>query len=67
MSALLTTTTPEQKRVIDSINKNNMRKKIKIIVGGGPITKEFSESIGADGYEPTAPLAVELVKNLLKK
>jgi 5-methyltetrahydrofolate--homocysteine methyltransferase len=65
MSALLTTTAPEMEHVIDSLKKTGIRNKIKVIVGGGPITQEFADDIGADGYEPTAVLAVELVKKLL--
>ena len=67
MSALLTTTAPEQERVILALKEEGIRDKIKVIVGGGPITKEFAEGMGADGYEPTAPLAVKLAKSLLKK
>jgi len=67
MSALLTTTAPEQERVILALKEEGIRDKIKVIVGGGPITKEFAEGIGADGYEPTAPLAVKLARSLLKK
>ena len=66
MSALLTTTASEQKKVITALEKEGLRNKVKIIVGGGPITKEFAEEIGADGYEPTAPLAAKLVKRLLQ-
>jgi 5-methyltetrahydrofolate--homocysteine methyltransferase len=67
MSALLTTTAPEMEKVIASLNKAGIRNSIKIIVGGGPITQEFADNIGADGYEPTAVLAVSLVKKLLNK
>lgn len=67
MSALLTTTAPEQKRVIEGMIKEGIRKNVKIIVGGGCVTQEFSDLIGADGFEPTAPLAVDLVKRLLNK
>jgi methylmalonyl-CoA mutase cobalamin-binding domain/chain len=67
MSALLTTTAPEQKRVVDSLTKSGIRDVVKIMVGGGAITQQFADSIGADGYAPTAPLAVKLAKNLLAK
>jgi len=66
MSSLLTTTAMEQKKVIEQLVKENLRKKVKIIVGGGAITKEFAEEIGADGYDPTATGAVILAKELLK-
>lgn len=65
MSALLTTTAPEMERVIKALNETGTRDKIKIMVGGGPITQEFAERIGADGYEPTAVLAVSLAKKFL--
>lgn len=67
MSSLLTTTAPEQSKTISTLEKEGIRNKIKIIVGGGPITKEFADKIGADGYAPTATLAVNEVKYLLEK
>ena len=66
MSALLTTTAPEQKKVIDMLKEKKIREQVKIMVGGGAITQEFANKIGADGYDPTAPGAVELAKRLLK-
>jgi corrinoid protein of di/trimethylamine methyltransferase len=65
MSALLTTTAPEQNRVINLLKKKGLREKVKIMVGGGAITKEFADSIGADGYSGTAPGAVKLAKKML--
>jgi len=65
MSALLTTTAPQQKKVISTLIEKGLREKVKIMVGGGAITEEFAKEIGADGYEPTAPLAVKLAKELL--
>lgn len=67
MSALLTTTAPEQRKVIDQLNSSGVRKNIKIIVGGGAITSSFADDIGADGYEPTAPGAVALARRLVGK
>ncbi len=67
MSALLTTTAPEQKKVIDALKEEGLRDKVKIMVGGGAITQEFANSIGADGYDPTAPGAVELTRRLIGK
>ncbi|MGQ9615449.1 MAG: cobalamin B12-binding domain-containing protein [Spirochaetota bacterium] len=66
MSALLTTTMMEQKRVIDGLEKAGIRKKVKVIVGGSPINQEFADSIGADGYGATAPEGVKVAKALLK-
>jgi len=65
MSALLTTTAPEQRKVIEGLKEKNLREKVKIIIGGGAITEEFAREIGADGYEPTAPGSVNLAKRLL--
>ena len=67
MSALLTTTASQQEKVLDMLKKKNLRDKVKVIVGGGAITKEFAESIGADGYGPSAPSAVDLAKKMLVK
>ncbi|NIO22120.1 MAG: hypothetical protein GTN76_15675, partial [Candidatus Aenigmarchaeota archaeon] len=55
MSALMTTTAPEQGKVIEALSKEGLRKTVKIMVGGGAITDEFSKNIGADGYGATAP------------
>lgn len=67
MSALLTTTANEQKRVISTLDKEGLRKKVKVMVGGGAVTKEFAENIGADGYDPTAPGAAKLARRLIGK
>ncbi len=67
MSALLTTTAAEQKKVIDTLKEKGIREKVKVMVGGGAITAKFAESIGADGYDPTAPGAVELARRLVGK
>ncbi len=65
LSALLTTTAPEQGKVIEALKEAGLRDKVKIMVGGGAITQGFADSIGADGYGATAPGAVELAKSLL--
>jgi len=65
MSALLTTTALEQRKVIDALKAKGIREKVKVMVGGGAITAEFAKSIGADGYDPTAPGAVELARRLV--
>jgi len=66
MSALLSTTAREQKTVIDALEEAGLREKVKVMVGGGAVTNQFAESIGADGYAPSAPLAVNLAKKLLE-
>lgn len=65
MSSLLTTTAPEQQKVIEILNKEGLRDKVKVMVGGGAITEEFAKEIGADGYESAAPGAAELAKRLI--
>ena len=67
MSALLTMTAPEQRKVIDALKEKGIREKVKVMVGGGAITADFAKSIGADGYDPTAPGAVELARRLVGK
>jgi len=65
MSALLTTTAPEQRKVIEKLKEEGLRDGIKVMVGGGAITQEFADSIGADGYDPTAPGSVNLARKML--
>ena len=67
MSALLTTTAQEQRKIIETLKKEGLRDKVKIMVGGGAITQGFSDSIGADGYDPTAPGAAKLARRLIGK
>ncbi len=66
MSALLTMTAPEQGKVIKALEDAGIRSRVKIMVGGGAITQKFAKEIGADGYAPTAPGAVELAERLIK-
>ena len=65
MSALLTTTMGYMKGVIDSVVEAGLRDKIKIIIGGAPVTQSYADQIGADGYAPDAIMAVEKVKKWL--
>lgn len=65
MSALMTMTAPEQGKVIKALIDEGIRGKVKVIVGGGAITQDFAEKIGADGYAPTAPGAIGLAKTLI--
>ena len=66
LSALLTTTMPGMKDVIEAAKKDASVKSVKIIIGGAPITQEYADSIGADGYAPDASTAVEVAEALLK-
>jgi len=65
LSALLTTTMVKQKEVIDELVKMGLRKKIKVMVGGAPVTRDWVQKIGADGYSEDAIGAVGLAKQLL--
>ena len=64
MSALLTTTCVEQEKVIMQLKGEGIKDRVKVMVGGAAVTEEFARDIGADGYDPTAPGAVELAKKL---
>lgn len=65
MSALLTTTIPSMRTVIEKMKEAGVRDKVKVIVGGAPVTQEFADSIGADGYSDNASGAVTVVRRLL--
>lgn len=65
MSALLTTTMPSMKKVIDALTEAGLRDKVKVIIGGAPVTAEFAENIGADGSAPDAGAAVDAARKLL--
>lgn len=65
MSALLTTTMENMKRVINSITEAGLRDNVKVIIGGAPVTHKFAEEIGADGYAPDASNATKLAKSLI--
>jgi len=67
MSALMAMTAPEQRKVIATLKKEGIRDKVKVMVGGGAITAEFADSVGADGYDSTAPGAVKLARSLIGK
>lgn len=67
LSALLTTTMMEMKDVIGSIRSNSKGKMPKVIVGGAPLTREFADEIGADGYGEDAIAGVEVTLQLLAK
>lgn len=67
LSALLTTTMPEMKRVIEELIKAGLRKQVKVIIGGAPVNPKYAQVIGADGYAPDASEAVDLAHQLLAK
>lgn len=65
LSALLTTTMPRMKEVIESLREAGIRNQVKVMVGGAPVTEKFAHDIGADGYAPDAANAAEKVRQLL--
>lgn len=66
MSALLTTTMSYMKEVVDAVENAGLRKSVKIMVGGAPVTEQFAKQIGADGYSSNANEAVSIAKLLMK-
>jgi 5-methyltetrahydrofolate--homocysteine methyltransferase len=66
MSALLTTTMPSMKTTIDALKQAGVREKVKVLIGGAPITQQYADEIGADGYAPDAASAVEAAMALLQ-
>lgn len=65
MSALLTTTVTAMRDVINSLKEAGLRDQVKVIIGGGPVTSQYAQAIGADGYARDAPEALPLVNRLV--
>jgi 5-methyltetrahydrofolate--homocysteine methyltransferase len=65
LSALLTTTMPSMKDVIIALKADAATKDVKVMVGGAPLTQEYADSIGANGYAPDASSAVDVAKKLI--
>jgi 5-methyltetrahydrofolate--homocysteine methyltransferase len=66
MSALLTTTMLHMPEVIDALKQASLRDQVKVMIGGAPVTQEYADEIGADGYAPDAASAVKLANKLLQ-
>jgi 5-methyltetrahydrofolate--homocysteine methyltransferase len=64
LSALLTTTMSRMREVIESLVEAGLRGRVKVMVGGAPVTEKFARDIGADGYSPDAASAVEKARTL---
>ena len=62
MSALLTTTMPSMRTTIEALKQAGVREKVRVLIGGAPITQKYAEEIGADGYSENAVGAVALAK-----
>ena len=65
LSALLTTTMKAMKEIVEALKSEGLRDKVKVLIGGAPVTAEFAAGIGADGYAPDAAVAVKKAKELL--
>jgi len=65
LSALLTTTMPMMKKTVDAIIDAGLRDKVKVMIGGAPVTQAFADEIGADGFAPDAGSAARYAKNLI--
>jgi len=64
ISALMTTTMPAMKRTIDALAKAGVRERVKVMIGGAPVSQAFADEIGADGYAKDSTLAVIKAKEL---
>ena len=65
MSALISTTMPNMRRTIEALHKAGLTGRIKVLVGGAPLTQRYSDEIGADGYAPNAASAVDKARELI--
>ncbi len=66
LSALLTTTMLSMKDVVGAVEKEGLKGKVKVIIGGAPVTQDYADDIGADGYAADAASAADKAKELLK-
>jgi 5-methyltetrahydrofolate--homocysteine methyltransferase len=67
VSALLTTTMVNMKAVVQAVKASDLAGKVKVMIGGAPVTQAFCDEIGANGYAPDAASAADLAKSLLKR
>ena len=65
MSALLTTTMPSMTATVEALEEAGLRDRVKVLVGGAPVTQAYAEQIGADGFAPDASSATRKAKELL--
>jgi len=64
MSALLTTTMPKMQETIESLKASGIRERVKVMIGGAPVTQEYADKIGADAYGANAASATEIARQL---
>jgi 5-methyltetrahydrofolate--homocysteine methyltransferase len=67
LSALLSTTMPNMKATIDGLAAAGLRQRVKVMIGGAPVTEAYAQQIGADGYSPNAARAIRVAKGLVGK
>ena len=67
LSALLTTTMSYMRDVIAAVEHAGLRRRVRIVIGGAPVTRSYADEIGADGYAPDAASGMELIKRLMVK
>jgi 5-methyltetrahydrofolate--homocysteine methyltransferase len=67
LSALLTTTMSYMRDVVEAVEHARLRNRVRIVIGGAPVTRAYADEIGADGYAPDAASALEMVKRLLAR
>ncbi|MBI2915130.1 MAG: corrinoid protein [Firmicutes bacterium] len=65
MSALLTTTMVNMKSTVEALKAAGVREKVKVLIGGAPVTQRYADEIGADGYAPDSSTAVDVAKKLV--
>jgi corrinoid protein of di/trimethylamine methyltransferase len=65
LSALLTVTMPSMRTTIEALKQAGVRERVKVLVGGAPVTRQFAQQIGADGYSEDAPGAVALARQMI--
>lgn len=65
LSALLTVTMPSMRTTIEALKQAGVRERVKVLVGGAPVTQQFAQQIGADGYSENAPGAVALARQIM--
>jgi 5-methyltetrahydrofolate--homocysteine methyltransferase len=65
LSAMLTTTMPNMQAAIDALKEAGVRDRVKVMIGGAPLTQAYADQIGADGYAPDASSAMRKAKELL--
>ena len=67
LSALLTVTMPSMKRTIEALSEAGVRGRVKVLIGGAPVTQQYADEIGADGFGQNATAAVQLARRLVGK